>query len=247
MIPLAHAEFVLEASCSSQITEAFGRETLEAFMNESGVKVKVHVASSSISISRLKNGFSNLAGTTTRISQDDRDAGLIEIPMCKDPLAVIVNSKSSVRNLTLQQIRDIFSGKITNWKEVGGKDQPIIIIIPGPSTGAYENFAKQAMGPYEIKDDLIAGEAVTALTGVRHVPGSISFITHSVAIQHKDVAVMNIDGLAPSDKAYPYSQTFSLVIKGDPGPMMKEVIKYLMSDKAKQRMILRGITPIVNN
>ncbi|MDA8402844.1 MAG: substrate-binding domain-containing protein [Desulfobacteraceae bacterium] len=244
--PQAHAEFVLSASCSSQIAEAFGREALEAFMTESGVKVKVHVSSSEVSIERLKNGFSNLAGSTVRITQEDRDAGLIEIPMCSDPMSVIVNAGCKVKNLSLDQVRQVFSAKITNWKELGGDDQPIILVVPAKNTGAYQNFKRLAMGPFEIKDDLVAGESFTTVTGVRHIPGAISFIANSVAIQHKELAVLNIDGLYPSDAGYSFHQIFSLVIKGDPDPMMKEVIKYLMSDKAKKRMTIRGMTPIIN-
>ncbi len=241
----ARAEFVLNASCSSQIAEAFGREALEAFMQESGVKVKVHVFSSEVCIDRLKNGFSNLAGSTIRISKSDRDAGLIEIPMCKDPMAVITHPSSKVKNLTHNQVREVFSAHMTNWKAYGGDDLPIMLIIPSKKTGAYQNFMRTVMGPFEIKDELTASASFTAVVGVKHIPGSVSFIANSIARQHKEVSVLNLDGLYPNDTGYPFHQIFYLVIKGDPDPMMKQVINYMNSDKAKQRMIERGMTPII--
>lgn len=241
-----HAEFVLNASCSSQITEAFGREAMEAFMKESGVTVKIHVFSSETCIDRLKNGFSNLAGSTVRISAADRSAGLVEIPICKDPMAIIAHPSCGVKNLSLKQVREVFSGHVKNWKEVGGADLPIVLVIPAKTTGAHQNFKQLVMGPFEIKDDLVAGAAFTAVTGVKHIPGAIAFIANSIAIQQKAVDVINVDGLYPKDAGYPYHQIFYLVIKGEPDPMMKQVINYMISDKAKQRMINRGMTPIIN-
>ncbi len=241
----ARAEFVLNASCSSQITEAFGREALEAFMKDSGVNVKVHVFSSETCIDRLKNGFSNLAGSTVPLSRADKNAGLVEIPMCKDPMSIIIHPSSKVKNLTLKQVREIFSGHVRNWKDLGGEDLPIVVVTPSKSTGANQNFKSMVMGPFEFKDDLTASAAFTAVVGVKHIPGSISFIANSIAIQHKDVAVASVDGRSPGESGYPYHQVFYLVIKGEPDPMMKQVINYMISDKAKQRMIQRGMIPVI--
>jgi phosphate transport system substrate-binding protein len=241
-----NADFVLNASCSSQIAEAFQRELMENFMAESGVKVNLHVFSSQVCLNRLKNGFSNVAGSTIRITQEDRDAGLIEIPVFRDPMVVITNAECgcTTGNLALTQVRQVFSGHYTNWSQLGGKDLPITRIIPAEDTGAYKNFQAMAMGPFEIRDDLIAGKTFTALTSVKYIPGSLSFITRAIAIQHPEVSVITIDGVDPSSPDYPYHQTFSIVIKGQPSPMMKQALKYMMSDKARQRMIDRGMQPL---
>ncbi|WP_459924605.1 PstS family phosphate ABC transporter substrate-binding protein [Desulfatiferula olefinivorans] len=242
----AGPEFVLNAACSSQIAEAFQRELLERFMTDSGVKVKVHVFSSDVCLDRLRNGFSNLAGSTVPISQADRNTGMIEIPMCKDPMAVIVNPESGVTDLTLSQIRRIFSGSVTNWKDVGGNDLPVVRIIPAANTGACINFKQQVMGPFEISDDLIAGKTFTALTGVRSIPGSVSFIAGAIARKHKDITMLSVNGVSPGAGSYPFYQTFYMVLKGEPSPMMKEVIKYMLSDKARQHMVDRGMVPLLN-
>ncbi len=241
----ARADFVLNASCSSQIAEAFGREELEQYMADHGVKVRIMVFPSNVCIERLKNGFCNLAGSTTGLSKADKNAGLIEIPICKDAMAVTAHPGSSVKNLSLQQVRDIFSGTIRNWKEVGGGDMPITLIIPAKTTGAYKNFVNHVMNSIEVRDDLVAANTFTALTGIKYVPGSISFITHSIAIRYNDVDIIHVDGVDPADKNYPFTQIFYLMIKGQPDPMLKEVINYLISDQAQQRMKARGIIPII--
>ncbi len=244
--PLSYADFILNVCCSSQVSEAFGRESLESFMAENGIQVKIHTSNTEVCLDRLKNSFSNLAGSAVRISQADREAGLIEIPIGSDAFSVITNAGNKVKNLSLQQLREIFRAKITNWKDVGGDDQPIILIIPAKTTDAYKNFQQLVMGPNEMQHDLIASMAVTAVTSVKFIPGSISFITNSIALKHKEVTVLSLDGLHSADTGYPYHQTFSMILKGEPDPIMKGVINYLLSDKARKRMTLRGMKPIIN-
>lgn len=241
----AQADFVLDASCSSQITEAFQKELMDKFMDESGVKVTIKVFPSDVCLERLRNGFCNLAGSTLPITQKDMDAGFIDIPVCQDAMAVIANPSCGVASLSLKQVRQVFSGYVTNWKELGGADVPIILIIPSKETGAYQNFKKLAMGPFEIRNDLCSGKTFTALTGVKHIPGSVSFISHTIASRHPDIRVIRVDGLEPGDEDYPYIQTFHLVLKGEPDPMMKEVVNYLLSDKAKAKIIKHGMKPLM--
>jgi phosphate transport system substrate-binding protein len=160
-------------------------------------------------------------------------------------MAIITHPSSKIKNLSINQVREVFSAHTTNWKSLGGDDLPIILVIPSKETGAYQNFMSLVMGPFEIKDDLLAGEAFKAVIGTKYIPGSISFIANSIAEQHKDVAVVNVDGLYPKDAGYPFHQTFYLIIKGEPDPMMKQVINYMISEKAKKRMTVRGMTPLV--
>lgn len=241
----AEAEFVLNASCSSQIAEAFQNDLLVKFMDESGVKGNITIFSSEVCLDRLRNGFSNLAGSTLGITIKDREAGLIEIPVCQDPMVIITNPSCGVTNLSLKQVRHVFSGFYTNWKDLGGADLPITLVIPTRETGAYQNFKKMAMGPFEIRNDLSSGKSFTALTAVKYIPGSVSFISHAIASQHTDIKVIHVDGVEPRNAKYPYKQTFYVVVKGEPDAMMKEVINYLLSDKARDRMVALGMKPLL--
>lgn len=241
----AYADFVVNASCSSQITEAFQKELMDKFMAESGVKVAIKVFPSDVCLERLRNGFCNLAGSTLPITRKDMNTGLIDIPVCRDAIAVISNPTCGVDNLSLKQVRQVFSGFVTNWKEVGGADMPIILIIPAKETGAYQNFKTMAMGPFEIRNDLCSGKTFTALTGVTFIPGSVSFISHTIATRHPDIRVIRVDGMEPVDEDYPYLQTFRMVLKGEPDAMMKEVINYILSDKAREKIIQHGMKPLM--
>ena len=149
------------------------------------------------------------------------------------------------QNISINQARSLFSGHIKNWKEIGGADLPIIRIIPDENTGAYQNFKRLVMGTFEFAGDLVASKSFTAVVGVQNIPGSISFISNGIAIKYSDVTVLNIGGVAPADPEYPYHQTFSMVVKGKPSPLIKEVIKFLTCDTGVKIMKERGIKPVL--
>ncbi len=240
----ALAKEVLTASISSQIHEAFGRDVLDIFEEASGFRVRSHIFSSEKAIERLKNGVSGIAASTIMLSKEDRESGLIEIPLCKDAIAIITNPDCAVKNITIKQARNLFSGHIKNWKEIGGADRPVIRIIPAKNTGAYKNFKRLAMGPFELAGDLVATKSFTAVTGVKNIPGAISFISNGVAIKYNDISVLNVDGVFPTDSEYPFHQFFTMVIKGKPTPVIKEIIKFLTNDAAVELMQERGIQPV---
>lgn len=242
--PVAVAKEVISASISSQIHEAFGREILDIFEEGTGVHVRTHIFSSEKAIERLKNGVAGIAGTTTALSRKDRESGLIEIPICKDPLVIITHPDCGIKNISLKQARRLFSGYIKNWKELGGADLPVVRIVPAENTGAFKNFKRMAMGPADLSGELIATKSFTAVTGVRNIPGAISFIANGIAVKYKNMTVLNVDGVYPGDDEYPFHQFFSMVIKGKPTPIMKEIIKFLTSDVAVEVMQERGIQPV---
>ena len=240
----AFAKEVYSASISSQIHEAFGREILDIFEEASGIRVKSHIFSSKKAIERLRNGVTSIAASTIKLSVEDRKSGLIEIPICKDALVIITHPDCAVKNITIKQARKLFSGHIKNWKEIGGADQPVVKIIPDKHTGAYANFKRLAMGPFELTGDLVATKTFTAVIGVKNIPGAISFISNGIAAKYNDISVLNVDGVFPSDSEYPFHQFFSMVIKGKPTPVIKEIIKFLTCDAAVEIMKERGIQPV---
>ena len=130
------ADNVLRYSCSPQIYEAFGNERLEAFTSRTGVKVDLGLYASAVTIDRLMSGLSDLAATVQRITRSQKDSGLVETIFCKDPIAIIVNAECPVTNITDKQLQDVFGGKITSWKELGGPDKPIVVIVPSEKTAA---------------------------------------------------------------------------------------------------------------
>jgi phosphate transport system substrate-binding protein len=240
----SHGQERLVYSCSAQVYEAFETDRLDAFEKATGMKVDLYVTSSAIAIERLRNGFSALSSTATPLDSELKAEGYVETPFCKDPLAVIANPLCKIGGLSLGQVQRIFMGEITNWRSLGGPDQPIVLVIPKRTTGAYRNFSDLVMHRSEIRYDVLTDKSVFVIKVVEHVPYAISFISYGAAASHAGVRVLNIEGVSPNDKAYPFFQTFSFVTKGKPVGAGKNFIDFAFSDGGLAIMRKRGLTPL---
>jgi phosphate transport system substrate-binding protein len=239
-----HGQEKLVYSCSAQVHEAFETDRLDAFEKATGIKVDLYVTSSAIAIERLRNGFSGLSSSATPLDSELKAEGYVETPFCKDPLAVITNPLCKIKDLSFGQIQKIFMGEISNWKALGGPDQPIVLVIPKRTTGAYRNFSDLIMHRSEIRYDVLTDKSVFVINVVEHMPYAISFISYGAATSHAGVTVLKIDGISPNDKAYPYFQTFSFVTKGKPVGAGRNFIDFAFSEGGLAIMKKRGLTPL---
>jgi phosphate transport system substrate-binding protein len=190
------------------------------------------------------NSFCDIASTTRGLHYTHKEAGYVEIPFCRDPLAVIVNQESFLKNLTKDQLRSIFRGDITNWSQLSGPDRPIVLTVPGKDTGAYRNFHRQVMRMKDIQYDYTSYQSTQIIELVRRIPGSISFITRGAVFGLEDIQVIPIDGIPPTHRDYPLSQTFSFVTRGKPTGPAQAFVDFAFSDKGIAIIKKRGMVPI---
>ena len=245
-LPLpANATETLTLSCSAQVYEAFRGEYLEKFQEKTGIAVNVHVVSSWAAVSRLSNRVSDLAATAEGLDQRYKAEGMLESPFCRDALVVITHIQNPVRNLTEDQLRSVFSGAVTNWKQVGGPDHPIRVISPDKDTAAYRMFSGTVMRGTDIGYYLLTAQSTVAADVTRIYRGAVSFVNHG-ALQRKSGAahVVQIDGLGPGDPGYPYHEVFSLVTRGKPEGSVKKFVDYAFSEDARRIFGARGMKPI---
>jgi phosphate transport system substrate-binding protein len=149
-----------------------------------------------------------------------------------------------VRDISVSQLRAIFNGSITNWKELGGPDKPIIVIVPEKNTGAYKNFQQLALKRFDIKYDFMAYRSTDVVKLVHRIPWSISFITQGANTVDEAIKKITIGGHAPGEKDYPYHQTFSFVTQGVPSGAAKKLIDFAFSEKGKAITKKNGMEPI---
>ena len=244
-LTMATADQGLRYSCSAQVYEAFENSRLDDFTKETGIPIDLFVAASNSCVYRVMQDMTDVASSTRAIYKRHKDHGLLEIPFCKDPLAVITHKSGVVDNLTCLELRQIFSGGITNWQQVGGPDLPIILVVPGDRTGAHKNFRRQVMKHKEIQYDYLTYESTRVLEAIEELPlGAISFISRGAQIIHPNIKVLGIDGEKPGDKNYPYYQIFYLVSKGEPTGAVKIFVDFIKSQKGRSIILERGMLPI---
>ena len=244
-VSVGNAEETLKYSCSNQVYEAFEKEKIEAFTHASGIKVDVHTASSGSCVYRLMSDNCDIASTARKLYRRHAVYGYTEIAFSKDPIAVIARKECGIEDLSEEQLQDIFSGDITNWKEVGGSNLPIMIIVPGKDTAAHKNFRRQIMKRKDIAPDFIAYDSIMVIEAVKHFPcGAVSFISQGAATHHKDLRTIKINGYSPADKGYPYYQIFYYVIKGEPSAHVKKFIDFTFSKKGAEIIRKNGMVPV---
>ncbi|MFO7560939.1 MAG: substrate-binding domain-containing protein [Desulfobacterales bacterium] len=243
IMPVLSADAVeeLRYSCSAQVYEAFGKEAIKAFERKTGILVDTHVTSSKVAVSRLMMDFSDIAGATRPLAFKRIDYGYVQTPFCKDYLAIIVNAACPVNDISSKNLKKVFSRKISNWKELGGMDQEIFIVIPSTDTGAFKNFDSLVMSHIELRYDFLAYKSTIVIDAVRYLPDTISFISYGAALNQKGIKILSIDGRKPGEKAYPYGQTFSYVTRGKPTGAVKKFIDFTFTEEGKEIIKRNGM------
>jgi len=235
----------IKYNCSNQVYAAFSKEQIDAFTKATGIEVDVKTASSGSCLYNLGRGFCDIASTARKLYHRHEIYGYREFPFCKDPIAVIARKECGVGSLTEDQLQDIFAGVITNWKEVGGADLPIMIIVPGKDTAAHKNFRRQVMKRQDIEHDFMAYDSTMVIDAVKYFPcGAVSFISLGAAGHHKELNILKIDGRSPTDEDYPYYQIFYFITKQEPEGDLKKFIDFAYSAEGTKIIRANGMVPI---
>jgi phosphate transport system substrate-binding protein len=231
-------------------------EAAEQFHDQNPeANVLVSGLGSSAGIEAVLSGTGDVATSSRDLKDEEEGKGLVDTPLAFDGIAVIVNPGNPVSALSLEQLRDIFAGKITNWKDVGGEDRGIDLVNRDEASGTREAFKKIVMG----KDAHFDRSAVV-LPGTGQVrdvvgrsPGAVGYISVGFVeprFTSLTVKALTIDGVVPSEKTvatqeYPIARTLHFFTKGEPTGLSKEYIDFVLSDAIQKSVIVdAGFVPV---
>ena len=180
------------ATSVGPVVEILG-EDFEA-KNE-GVSIEVQQIGSSAGIKNAIDGTSQIGMASRDLKDEEKAAGLKETQIAIDGIAVITNKNNTVKDLTLEQVKDIYTGKITNWKEVGGNDAPIVVVSREDGSGTRDGFQENVGFESEelTKDAQISdgsGNIKSIVEGNENAIGYISF-----GYVDENVNALTIDGV----------------------------------------------------
>jgi len=156
-----------------------------------------------------------LARVAREIKEKEQSFGLTYLPVFKVPTVFYVTQDVAVKNLSSAQILDIFSGKIVDWSEAGGKKEAIKVVVRESGDSSYNNLQQSFPG---FKDLILSKKAITALktphmvTIMQHEKNSIGFGPLDVALAN-GMKFISVDGIKPTDAGYQYFGTIGLVYK----------------------------------
>lgn len=162
--------------------------------------------------------------------------------------APIVNSKVSVDNLTTQQLTDIFTGKVTNWDQVGGSNQKITVIGRTAGSGTRVNFDHFAIGNATEVNGPTQDASGSVVTMVGQTPGAISYVAFSYLSTSNDIKALSLNGVKPTNanvenndwKVWSYEHMYTNASKETAAE--KAFIKYVAADKTDLKKL--GYLPI---
>ncbi len=165
--------------------------------NNSGSKITVTGGGSGIGLSALVEGSTDIAMSSRKMKFDEKvkiqNAGKSskEVIICRDALTIVVNPKNKVTNLTREQLEGIFTGKISNWKQVGGADLTITAYSRETTSGTYEFFKEHVMKNKNYKSGILSMPATGAIIqSISQTPGAIGYV--GMAYVTKDVKEIHV-------------------------------------------------------
>jgi phosphate transport system substrate-binding protein len=225
-------------------------------MENPGVRIDVQTGGSSRGLADTKQGVAHI-GMISR-SLTDTDVGFVAHPVAKDGIAIIVNSNNKITNLSDAQIRDIFLGKIKDWKEVGGIAAPITVVNKADGRSTLELFLQYyKLKAGEVKASVIIGDNQQGIKTVAGNPNSIGYV--SVGAAELEVSLgtkiktLPINGVPASiaslrNNKFPLSRNLNLITLGEPkkGSWAKRFIKYSQSKKVEGLVEEQYFVPITH-
>lgn len=229
----AHAAETLEVAGSTTVEKRLLEPTASAMEQATGVKLQVRGLNSGKGFDELKEGKIKASISSAPLSKLLEKAGIPgdasyqEHVITTDVIVPIVHPENPVAELTHQQLSDINTGKVTNWKDVGGPDQPIVVITSQKSAATRVMFQEHVMNKAEY------------VTGAREVNSTreeiemVGKFKGGVGAVSEAFVKMN-PGKVKIVKTQAISRPLSFITKGAPDPAVKKVIDYLKSDAAQK-------------
>lgn len=207
------------------------------------IVIDIQGGGSSAGILAAKTGTSNL-GMSSRVLKDE-ETSLWHVEIARDGLAVIINPDNPIVNLTLEQVSDIYSAKITKWSELGGPDEKIHIITREDGSGTRDAFTNLVMGESSITPKAIVQDSNGAVRQlVKDDPNAIGYI--SLGLVDDTVKALELNGVAATREnvlngTYNLSRPFLFIAQEEPTGQTKEFMDYVLSPEGQQLLMNEGL------
>lgn len=233
---------------------------VEKYMEENkGERIAVTGGGSGVGISSLINGTIDIAMSSRKIKEKEEIAAnkknrdIKEIVLGYDGITIIVNDKNPINDLSVEELSQIYRGEITNWKELGGKDSPIVILSRDSSSGTHEFFkeyvireenknkdaeyAKQTLympSSEAIKQEVKINENAIGYIGLGYVDKTVK----DIKINSVEASVENI-----SEKKYPISREVYWYVGETGNESIDRLVDFALSEKGQKIVVEEGFVP----
>ena len=203
----------------------------------------------------LMGGYCDIAAASKPVGKEQEEIATLRGVTFKEyvigsyTVSILVNAENPVGNLTSAQVQSLFTGKISNWKEVGGADAPVHLCVRDPVSGTYLGFKELAMGFQDY------GEPVHLYTNYLALADAVAKDPHAIGYtgldlaQHAGTKAVTIDGVAPTaanvtDRKYPYARPLRLYTDANKeSAKAKDFISYILGADGQKVLTGMGYAP----
>jgi phosphate transport system substrate-binding protein len=213
----------------------------ESFMERNpGVTVTVEYTGSGAGLESLAAGSVDIGNASRGLKDEEKASGVVENIVAIDGIAVITNKSCSIKDVTSKDLAKIYSGEITDWAELGGEEQPIIVIGREAGSGTRDAFEELL----EVKDGCAYAQELDStgavLAKVATTPGAIGYV--SLDVVDDTVSGLKIDGVEPTEEEilagnYMLQRPFVMATKGEiseQNELVQAWFNYINSDDGKE-------------
>ncbi|MFD7980579.1 phosphate ABC transporter substrate-binding protein [Streptomyces sp. NPDC059071] len=209
-------------------------------------------------ISQLGTGQIGIALSSKPVSDKDKQAypktNFVPTQIGADAVGVIITKKvadAGVKSLTKEQVKGLFEGTITNWKQVGGPDLQVFVYDKEPGRGTREVLDKflygkgEASAPPKSANYAVVGGNLETRNKLKSTPGSIAPLSTGFIEGHDDLVAVSLEGVAPTNEnvasgKYPMTRPLYMITNGQPQGAAKQYIDYILSAEGQKLLPKHG-------
>jgi len=238
-----------------------GQRWAEVYMKQHpDVTIQVTGGGSGTGIAALINGTTQICEASRPMTdrektslKQQRNAEAVEVPVALDALAVYLNKENMIEQLDMDQVSRIFRGEVTNWKDVGGKDAPILLYGRENNSGTYVFFKEHVLKNADFAERYQALPGTAAvINAVQKDPVGIGYGGIGYAKDVKTVSIRKDAGsppIAPTmatvlNNSYPLSRQLFWYMAGQPGGTMKDFVDWVLGSEGQQIVNEVGYYPL---
>ena len=217
-----------------------------------GTRVDVQSGGSSRGIADVRQGVADIGMVSRALKPQEQDLGVFTIAL--DGITIILHRENPIKELSDQQIVDIYTDKLNNWQQVGGNDAPITVVNKAAGHSTLELFTKQfQLNPTQIRADVVIGDNEQGIKTIAGNPNAIGYVSIGAASHHTQqgtpLKLLPMQGIAPSfstvrDQTFPLVRPLNLVIQGQPTESQTQFIQFAQSPQVQDIVEEQSFVPL---
>lgn len=222
----------------STTLEGFLRPAIDEFTSlHPGVTISYDAPGSSAGVKGALDGTYDLGAASRKIKDTEKSAGAVPVVVALDGVAVVVNKETvTIANLSMDQIKKVFSGEVTNWSALGGPNAEIVVVNRDEASGTRSAFGDIALGDAKFTDKAIIttgnGDMVAK---VGSTPYAIGYCGFAYITRDPGIKAVTVEGVEPTmenvlSETFPIQRPLNMVHTGDLDEVEQAFLDFLLSD-----------------